>query len=488
MNADDYKGNRISWTDATGIVAMTDTKELLRKISALRTRLNSGDESASRANDPLDAVAEKVQRGAILNTLIESTLRAAEVNEPTPAPTPRLTARGARLLRQGRDALQALRTIADDPVFQEAAASGALAAWHQQATALIEVVLRTAQAFPPAVGAQLRLCDGLEHLLTEVDRRTTLLCDALAARKRASAGIDELAGYLRQLAVGEVISLTPLQAIADGIIAEAKASQSLRFLYAAPADPARFAAAHGLTVAQVMARALLGDEEWQSGLQLAIIAALVHDVGMVRVPAAVLMTAGPLSNDQRRLIEKHTTVSEAMLHKLWPGRGWPVEAARDHHERNDGTGYPQGRRDIQISDYAKLLAVCDVYAALCAPRPYRPAFDTRTALTETLLLAERDYLDKKWTERLLLLSFYPVGSVVELNDGMIALVVGVHAGERGITHPAQPILQLIQDADGKPLAWPLLVDLLEQRDRSILRCLNAEERATVLGKHFPHLC
>ncbi len=85
------------------------------------------------------------------------------------------------------------------------------------------------------------------------------------------------------------------------------------------------------------------------------------------------------------------------------------------------------------------------------------------------------------------MSFYPVGSVVELSDGMIALVVGTHTGERGITHPGQPIVELVQNADGKPLAWPLLVDLLEQRERSILRCLNAEERVAVLGKHFPQL-
>jgi HD-GYP domain-containing protein (c-di-GMP phosphodiesterase class II) len=468
---------------------MTDTKELLQRIAALRMRLNIGAEPApaASAQDPLHAVAEKVQRGAVHNTLIESSLRSAEATEPALAPTLRMTARGARLLRQGRDALQSLRKIADDPAYREVGATEAIGVWHHQATALIEVVLRTAQAFPSAVSAQLRLCEGLEFMLTEVDKRTTLLCDSLAARKREYASIDELAGNLRHLAVNQAVSLTPMQAVADGIIAEAKAGQPLRFLYAAPTDPARFAAAHGLTVAQVMARVLLDDADWQSGLQLAIIAAMVHDVGMARVPAEVLLTAGPLSNDQRRLIEKHTTVSETMLHKLWPGRGWPVEAARDHHERNDGTGYPLGRRDIQISAYAKLLAVCDVYAALCAPRPYRPAFDTRTALTETLLLAERDYLDKKWAERLLLLSFYPVGSVVELSDGVIGLVVGTHPGERGITHPGQPIVQLVLDADGRPFAWPLLIDLLEQRDRSIVRSLNAEERATALGKHFPHL-
>ena len=180
---------------------------------------------------------------------------------------------------------------------------------------------------------------------------------------------------------------------------EARAGAQLHFFHTSAAEPARFAAAHGINVAQVLGGILKDDSEWQPQLQLAVMAALVHDVGMVCVPADVLMTQGPLDADERRLIEKHTTVAEAMLAKLWPGGGWSIEAARDHHERNDGTGYPLGQRAIQLSEYVRLLAVCDVYAALCAPRPHRPAFDTRTALTETLMLAERDYLDRAAAER-----------------------------------------------------------------------------------------
>jgi hypothetical protein len=123
----------------------------------------------------------------------------------------------------------------------------------------------------------------------------------------------------------------------------------------------------------------------------------------------------------------------------------------------------------------RLLAVCDVYAALCAPRPHRPAFDTRTALTEALTLAERGHLDKPSAERLLLLSFYPVGSTVELNDGAIGLVIATHPGALGMTHPDRPIVHLASDALGQPLAWPAVIDLLEHRDRSILRSLGAAE-------------
>jgi HD-GYP domain-containing protein (c-di-GMP phosphodiesterase class II) len=231
-----------------------------------------------------------------------------------------------------------------------------------------------------------------------------------------------------------------------------------------------------LTVAQVLARLLKDDTEWQPQLQLALVAALVHDVGMTRVPAEALLTQGPLDSDQRRLIEKHTVIAEEMLATLWPGGGWPVEAAICHHERNDGTGYPLGRQEIQLAAFVRLLAVCDVYAALCAPRPHRAAFDTRTALTEVLLLAERDYLDKAAAERLLLLSFYPVGSTVEMNDGAIGHVIATHPGTLGMTHPDRPIVQLIADATGRRLDWPAIVDLLAHTDRSILRALADSER------------
>ncbi len=461
---------------------MTDTKELLQRIAALRVRLGANGEPTPP--EPLQAVEEKVQRGAVHNALIESSLRSAGGSDPATPATLRLTSRGARLLRKGRELLQALRKIADDADYQQADNADALAHWHRDGMAMIEVVLRTVQALPASVSAQLRLCDGLEAVLHEVEERITLLCCSLGQRKRTSARIDELADYLRCLAAQRPVGLAPLQKLADLVHDEAKAGQPLRFLHASPADPSRFAAAHSLTVAQVLARLMLDDVEWQAQLQLAVMAALVHDVGMTRVPASVLLTQGPLDADQRRLIEKHTTVAEPMLTTLWPGGGWPIEAATCHHERNDGTGYPLGKPEIHLPDIVRLLSVCDVYAALCAPRPHRAAFDTRTALTEALLLAERGYLDKPAAERLLLLSFYPVGSAVELNDGATGLVIATHRGTAGMTHPDRPIVHLATDAQGQPLDWPMVVDLLEHKDRGILRSLSAEERATLLAKRY----
>jgi hypothetical protein len=138
---------------------------------------------------------------------------------------------------------------------------------------------------------------------------------------------------------------------------------------------------------------------------------------------------------------------------------------------------------------ARLLAVCDVYAALCAPRPHRPARETRTALADTLVLAEQGLLDRHHAERLLHVSFYPVGSVVELADGTVGIVVAApRVGcDRSTTlqAPARPVVALLLDERGQPLPNVQHVDLATSESRSIVRTLTLAERGKLLGRHYP---
>jgi HD-GYP domain-containing protein (c-di-GMP phosphodiesterase class II) len=481
--------------------AVNDTKALIERIAALRQRLappamvpppdvtaGSQDVPAVRI-DPAHAVDEKVRQGAWHNRLIDCTLRAHEAGEVTaysaPLP-PQLTASGARLVRKGRDLLQVLREIAQEPAVQDGP-SDPLGALHAGTVAMIDTVLRAVQTFPPSAAAQLPLCEGLDGVLAAVDERVAALTAGLARRRHETGHIDYLADLLRRLAAGQAVAPAPLAALADTVVDEARQGQPLRFLYAAPDDPARFAAAHGLTVAQVLVRLLLENTDPQTPVQLAAMAALVHDIGMVCVPVAVLAKAGPLTDEERRLVEKHAAAGAPLVAPLWPAGGWPVDAVTDHHERPDGTGYPNGRRDIQIAEVVRLLTICDVYAALCCPRPQRPALDSRTALTETLLMAERDALDRQQAERLLVLSFYPAGSTVELNDGALALVLAAQPAASALTNPARPVVLLLTDAQAQALAWPRVVDLAGEKERSVLRALSAAERRRLLGRRFPAL-
>jgi HD-GYP domain-containing protein (c-di-GMP phosphodiesterase class II) len=240
-----------------------------------------------------------------------------------------------------------------------------------------------------------------------------------------------------------------------------------------------------LTVARVIARVARRDPEFQARPLEPVLAALLHDVGMLRVPVEVLLQPGPLNADQRRTIEGHVRLSTELVTRLLPGGDWLIDASAGHHERPDGTGYPNGVREVHLAPLTRLLAVCDVYSSLCTPRPHRPACETRTALTDTLLLAEKGALDRYHAERLLQLSFYPVGSAVELADGSVGVVVATHTGLRDLNLPARPVVALLIDAKGEIVPVSRHLDLAQCEGHSIVRSLSANERHQLLGKRYP---
>jgi HD-GYP domain-containing protein (c-di-GMP phosphodiesterase class II) len=477
---------------------MADTKEILKKLAALRTRLDNARQSAAApALRPTDTnedeeaqetllLADKIRTGALHNAWIDSALRELGPEHGSAAiPPGKLTARAARLLSRGRELLQQLRDVLDDPLLR-IEVHDPLSDLHVDITSMLDVLLRTVQAFPASASAQLRLCGGLETTLRVIEERLLVLSAALNRRRREVSRLATLAELFRELGSGQNIEPRAILALAEEITQEAKTREPLRFLHAAADEPARFVAAHSITVAQVMARLLHDDPEWKERLQEALLAALLHDVGMVRVPVDIVAKDGPLTDAERRLMERHANVGAHMISRIMPGSGIFIEGANDHHERLDGTGYPAGRRDAQLSPFTRILATCDIYAALAARRPYRPPQDTRTAMTDTLLLADRGVLDRRCAEKLLGLSFYPVGSVVELNDGAIGYVIATHPGQQGIDNPGKPILSLLRGSGGQALTAPCIVNLLEDA-RGIIRSLPASERRPLLLGTYPEL-
>jgi HD-GYP domain-containing protein (c-di-GMP phosphodiesterase class II) len=331
------------------------------------------------------------------------------------------------------------------------------------------------------------LCDGLEVVLGEVADRLTILTAGMEHRREEEARIVSLTGMLQRLVRGESVSLHSFMPLAESILDGARQGLPLRFLSADARQPARHIACHSLVTAQVMARLIRTDHEWHGRRHEPVLAALLHDVGMLHVPAEILTQTSPLNDSQRRLVESHTSAGADILGRMMSTKNWLGETAACHHERIDGTGYPNGLRDQDISPLVRLLIVCDIYSALCCPRPYRPALETRTALTDTLLLAEQGAIDQLQAERLLDLSFYPVGSVVELTDGAIGVVVATHPARKDLHSPSRPVLAMLTDAQGRPAPFPSHVDLTQFEEWSILRALPASERAELLLRRYPEL-
>jgi HD-GYP domain-containing protein (c-di-GMP phosphodiesterase class II) len=392
------------------------------------------------------------------------------------------------LLEWGRDLLGRLRDLGgelDSVQGTNPLEEDPLAALYREAAAMAETSLRLIQAFPDAPSAQLRLCAGLEASFGLLEDRLERLTVVVRRRREEAERIETLANLLTDLASGKAMELQPFLNLGEQILQDALQAAPLRFLHASTEQPARFVACHSLTVAQVIARLVRHDPDLRGRQIEPVLAALLHDAGMLQVPAEVLRKPGPLDDAERRLMEGHCRAGAELMTRLLPDGVWLVQAAAAHHERLDGTGYPDGLHGARLGSVTRLLTVCDIYAALCAPRPYRPGRDPRTALADTLLLAEQGALDRVQAERLLLLSFYPIGSVVELADGALAVVVAAHPLHNNLQTPARPVVTLLTDSQGQVLPLPSPLDLAQCESRSILRTLSPAERLARLGRDYP---
>ena len=118
---------------------------------------------------------------------------------------------------------------------------------------------------------------------------------------------------------------------------------------------------------------------------------LLHDVGKIGIPDGILQKPGPLSPAERRRMQTHTVLGEAMLSGVAFLKGEGLKIVRSHHERWDGRGYPDGLRREEIPLGARIFAVADALDAMTSNRPYRRALSWKTAHAEILEQRKRQF-------------------------------------------------------------------------------------------------
>lgn len=140
----------------------------------------------------------------------------------------------------------------------------------------------------------------------------------------------------------------------------------------------RYTAGHSAAVAvysrDIAARMGLSASEQQS----VHLAGLVHDIGKVGLPPGLLEKEGPLSLEERRVMQEHSEIGERILANV-DGYAHIAQVVRHHHERFDGEGYPDGRAGDDIPVLSRIIAVADAYNAMTSDRPYRQAMPSRVA-------------------------------------------------------------------------------------------------------------
>ncbi|MCC6642125.1 MAG: HD domain-containing protein [Deltaproteobacteria bacterium] len=183
-------------------------------------------------------------------------------------------------------------------------------------------------------------------------------------------------------------------------------------------------------------------------------AGLLHDVGKARIPEAILYKTGPLDADERRTVSQHARLGAQILLEQRGASPLAVAAAFGHHLRNDRRGYPETRPWAVSHRVTSLIQVCDVFEALTAVRPYKPALTPRCAY-EIMLSESGSYDPGALRAFVSALGLYPPGSRVQLSGGERALVLA--AGD----DLARPLVQITHAASGDeiPVADRPVLDL-----------------------------
>ncbi|MDR0623329.1 MAG: HD-GYP domain-containing protein [Treponema sp.] len=175
------------------------------------------------------------------------------------------------------------------------------------------------------------------------------------------------------------------------------------------------------------------------------VAALLHEIGMIKLPPQMYLNKRELSPQERKAILSHPVLSFNMLKSF----DFPLVvslAALEHHERENGTGYPQKLTGEKISLYAKIIAVACSYEALSSNRPHKEAKDGHTGMVELLKNEGKKYDDTVVRALVFSLSIYPIGLYVLLSSGKKGQVVDVNP-----ENPRYPIVQIFGELtpDGK---------------------------------------
>jgi putative nucleotidyltransferase with HDIG domain len=179
-------------------------------------------------------------------------------------------------------------------------------------------------------------------------------------------------------------------------------------------------------------------------LQRIGVAALLHDVGKALVPWEVLHKRGPLDADERQVMQRHPVLGAGVLLATRGTDGLAVAAAYGHHRTADGRGYPRTCEEFDQSLVTRLVKICDVYEALTAVRPYKPAMSPSRAFRVMLDMA--GHFDADLLRHFVrTVGIHPAGTRVRLDDGSLARVLS----QTGDLH--RPVVEVVERG-GEPVA------------------------------------
>jgi HD-GYP domain-containing protein (c-di-GMP phosphodiesterase class II) len=193
--------------------------------------------------------------------------------------------------------------------------------------------------------------------------------------------------------------------------------------------------------------------------------ALLHDIGLMRIPSEILHKTSELKAEEREQVKKHPSYGYELIIQEYGLSLLSAHCALQHHEKWDGSGYPLRLAGTEIHPYARMLAVVDVFDALTSYRHYRSAKLPHEGMKMIRALSN-SYFDPEAVDLFRKsIALYPIGMTVKLNTGEIAVVVDHNA-----QLPCRPIVRVFMDPYGKKYSHFYEMDLSKHTSVQIIEC------------------
>jgi len=249
-----------------------------------------------------------------------------------------------------------------------------------------------------------------------------------------------------------------LQALVDRAISALARSADLFWVANNPAVPAGvdYIAFHQARVCVLALR--IGGGVGYDGARLSALglAAALFDVALWQMPEAILRRVDSLSGEELALWRSHPRLSADIVRRWGPPDEHIVQTILEHHEREQGQGFPQGLHGPAIDPDAKIIALVDTYTALTVPPSSRPRLKPHEAIRE-IVKTRNDQFPSALVKALLSeISVFPPGTVVRLNTDEVGRVIAVNRH-----HPLRPKVEILADGKGQRPPAPKMLDLSE---------------------------
>ena len=253
-------------------------------------------------------------------------------------------------------------------------------------------------------------------LAEEFDRATVI--------RRQAAGLVKT--VMQDARLGKAVELDQVSPVVENITASILRNASALLGLSVIKNKDDYTFLHSVSVCTLLvafcrSRGLDAETTYQAG-----IGGLLHDTGKALVPDHILNKPGRLTDEEFEIVRRHPKDGHDILRRSAGIGAIPLDITLHHHERRDGTGYPDGQREQETSELAQMAAIVDVYDAITADRCYHKGMPAAEALRKMYEWSKFHFSPALTQEFMRCVGIYPVGTLVLLESGRLGVVVEPH--------------------------------------------------------------